>query len=292
VVAPDQVLQLDPDRVGHAGALRPDAQPVAAVGQHLELVHVVGRARAGAVERRQRRWHAARVGADHPAERAVLVRRRVGTEGQAVPPLRLLAEVVEHHARLHARQAPFGIDLDDAVQVLRAIDDDRDIRALAGEARTAAARQHGAVVLAAHRNGRLDVLDRPGEDDADRNVAVVRAGGRVQHAVAGAEPDFALDLRAQRLCELGHRTANATASASLNSTPRPGRERSARTAPWAGSTKPSNRRRSTSTWSWNHSRWRSRGTARSAWVWMAGAVWPERSSSFASASAAAASRPV
>src|SRR5439155_245550 len=82
---------------------------------------------------------------------------------------------------------------------------------------------------------RFDVLDSPRNDDADRHVPVVRSGRRVQDAVTGAEADLTRDLLAQLLRELGHRTANAAASALRKSTPSPARERSGRTAPFTGS---------------------------------------------------------
>ena len=56
---------------GSAGPVAADAQPLAAVGQHVELDHLVGGQRPGAVELGHHRVHAAGVVADHPAERAV-----------------------------------------------------------------------------------------------------------------------------------------------------------------------------------------------------------------------------
>ena len=75
---------------------RAHAHAHAVVGQDVELVDVVvGLAR-------HHRVHAARVVADHPAERAPAVRRRVRPERQA-DALGLVAQAVEHDARLHAR---------------------------------------------------------------------------------------------------------------------------------------------------------------------------------------------
>ena len=46
-------------------------------------------------------------------------------------------------------------------------------------------------VPAADGDGRDHVLDVPGDHDADRHLAVVRAVGRVEGAAAGVEPDLA-----------------------------------------------------------------------------------------------------
>jgi hypothetical protein len=111
--------------------------------------------------------------------------------------LGLLAEPVEHDAGLDAREPTLRVDLEHAVQVLREVDDDGDVDRLAGEARAAAARGDRRLMVTAGLHRRDDVVDRPREDDADRHLAIVRAGRRVQPAVAVGEPNLALDRRAQ-----------------------------------------------------------------------------------------------
>ncbi len=128
-----------------------DAHPVAVVGEHLELVDVVGRPRPRAVELRHDRVDAAGVVADHPAERAVVVRRRIGPEGEIVLLRSCPRRSIEHDTRLDARSLRHGVDLEDPVQVLREVDDHRDVAALAGEAGAAAAREHRRTVLAGRR---------------------------------------------------------------------------------------------------------------------------------------------
>ena len=59
------------------------------------------------------------------------------------------AQVVEDAARLHARDPPVRVGLEDAAEVLRAVDQDRRVAALAGEAGAAAAQDDRRVVLAA-----------------------------------------------------------------------------------------------------------------------------------------------
>src|SRR5581483_7865101 len=221
------------------------------------------------------------------------------------------AEVVEDDARLDARRPRRRVDREHAIQVLREVDDDRDVRALAGEARPAAAREHRRAVVAADRHRRDDVVDRPRDHDPDRHLPVVRAARRVEGAIPRPEPHLALELAAEVALEpvaveplerprrrpegrarlrwdadLGH-AAYRSASARLSSSPWPGRERSGRSAPPSGSSTPSKRSRSTRTWSWNHSRFRRIATALSACAEIAGAQCPEISSPCDSASAAA-----
>ena len=125
------------------------------------------------------RVDAARVVADHPAQRVVRVRRGVGREGQVVP-LGLGAEDVEHRARLDPRQLRRGVDREDLVEVLRPVDDDGDVAAAAGQARAAAAREDRGAAPAADGD-RLDhVVDVLRDHDADRHLAVVGAVGGVE----------------------------------------------------------------------------------------------------------------
>ena len=65
------------------------------------------------------------------------------------------------------------------VAVLRPVDHDRGVRALAGEARAAAARQHRRAVFPAHRYGFGSGIDGAGDDDADRHLTEVGGVGRI-----------------------------------------------------------------------------------------------------------------
>ena len=89
---------------------------------------------------RHHRMRAAGIVADHPAERVVIVRGRVGPERQLMA-FRFLAQPVEHDAGLDARCLGLRIEIDQFVQVFREIEHDRDIAALPGETCSAAARQ-------------------------------------------------------------------------------------------------------------------------------------------------------
>ena len=61
------------------------------------------------------------------------------------------AQLVEHDAGLHARILLLRIHLDDAVHVLREIEQHRDVDGLPGNAGAAAARDDRRAVPAAHR---------------------------------------------------------------------------------------------------------------------------------------------
>ena len=165
--------------------------PVTVVRQDVELVDVVvGLPRHDCV-------HAAGVVADHSADRAVAVRGRVGTEREAVF-LGRVAEVVEHDPGLDARELPGRVHLQDLVHVLREIEDDGDVAALAGEARAGAAGEDRRAELARQLDRRVDVVDGPREDHADRHLAVVRGVGGVERARAVVEADLAANVVPQR----------------------------------------------------------------------------------------------
>ena len=168
-----------------AGRVRPQRQPLAAVGEHVQADDVVD----GLAPRH--RVRPARVVADHPAEGAAVVRGRVGAERQ---PVRRggVAHGVADHARLDAGGARVRVDLQDPVDV-HEVQDDGGVHRLAGDRGPRAHRQHGHVVRPAHRQRRLDVRDVARAHDADRDAAVVRGVGRPHRARGGVEADRAVD---------------------------------------------------------------------------------------------------
>ena len=242
-----------------------DGHPGAVVEQDVQLVDLVG---GPPGPQAHQRVDAARVVADHPAQRVVGVRRGVRGEGQAVP-LGLGAEVVQHRARLHPRQ-------------LRSGSIERTLLTCFDQSITTATLQQPPVRLVPpprERSGApwrrqtatvsIDVLDVPRDHDADRHLAVVRAVGRVEGPAAGVEPDLAADRPAQLgrdapgvdeegslhllAVPLGRvvvavamaivlvlssdsRSSDGVAGGvlRLNSRPRPGRDRSGRNAPPTG----------------------------------------------------------
>src|SRR5690606_7966697 len=107
----------------HAGAV---------VGEDLQADHVVGGLAV------QLRGGAAGVVADHAAERAVGVGGRAWAEHQA-DRRELPVELVQHDARLDHTGAGPLVDGDEAVAVLRPVDDDTGVAGLTGQAGAAAA---------------------------------------------------------------------------------------------------------------------------------------------------------
>src|SRR5919197_598302 len=177
---------------GQPVVLPADAKPIAAVGDDLEFLDVVGGARATAVELGQNRVDAARVVAEHAANVRVLVRGRVGPPCQAV----LLGgelQVVADDAGLDARELLLRIDLEDAVQVLGTVDDHRLVRALADETGPATAAEERRPVRPANLDGHDDVVDRSRDDDPYGYLAVDREVGCVERSPAGVEANLALD---------------------------------------------------------------------------------------------------
>ena len=252
-----------------------DPEPCAVVAQHLEPDDVVN-GLAG-----HHRVHAARVVSDHAAERAVRVGCRIRAEG-AVMGLGGVAELVEDDPRADACPPLVVAELEQLVVELRVVEDDRDVACLPGEARAAAAREHGDIVGAADVDGRHHVIGVARHDDPDRDLAVVGRVGAVQRPAAGVEPHLAtdgieevhgepLDIGGQgrgfpggagaparevdesiapgrpipRRQHADFHTCHRSASPSRISRPRPGRARSGAVQPSTTTGVPSNRRRST-----------------------------------------------
>jgi hypothetical protein len=78
------------------------------------------------------------------------------------------------------------------------VEHDRDVAALAGEARAGTSGEHRHAVLAAASQRGHDVVGVAGEDHADGHLAVVRAVGGEQRPAAAIEADLPADLATQR----------------------------------------------------------------------------------------------
>ncbi len=102
-----------------------------------------------------------------------------------------VAQRIEDDARLDAREPPGGIDLEDPVHVLREVEHDRDVAALAGEAGAGAARQHRRAEAAARGHRRDHIVCIAGNDEPDGNLPVVRAVGGVERAAPAIEAHLA-----------------------------------------------------------------------------------------------------
>src|SRR4051794_21321052 len=92
--------------------------------------------------------------------------------------------------------------------MLGLVDDHRNVAALAGDAGARPARENRRAVLMTDLDGADAVIGRARNDDADRNLAIVRRVGGVERAIAGAESHFACNRRAEvclhRPAEAGH----------------------------------------------------------------------------------------
>ncbi len=169
-------------RVPDDPVARADGQPCAVAGDDVERHDVVG----GTSPRHGVR--AARVVAEHPAERAAAVGGGIGPEGEPVPGGGG-AERVEDDTGLHARDAAFGVDLQDTVQVAAVVEDDALAERLPADAGARTARRHRDTVRAGDAQGGRDVLGAAREHDDLRDVPVVRrvhaehrpGGGTVVH---------------------------------------------------------------------------------------------------------------
>src|SRR5690606_10983210 len=130
-----------------------------------------------------------RVVADHAAERAVLMRRWVRAERQAMPS-GVGPQGVQYHARLYLRGTVCGVDRENPVQVLREVEHHGRIARLPGQTRAGAAAHDRRVVSRRDAKRRFDIGFVTGDDHADGNVAVV--GGVA--GIEGARPTIETDL--------------------------------------------------------------------------------------------------
>jgi hypothetical protein len=112
-----------------------------------------------------------------------------------------VAQIIEDDAGLHAGEATRRIDLDDLCHVPGKIQNDGDVAALAGERRPAAAAEKGRAEFAADGNCGENVIGIARKDDADGNLAVVRAVGSVEGAAGTVKADISIYAQAQSFCQ-------------------------------------------------------------------------------------------
>ena len=110
-----------------------------------------------------------------------------------------ITQVVEHDPRLHTRNAPLRIDLENSRHVPGKIQHDGNIAALARKRSAATAAKQRRAKFAAQGNGRENIVHVMGTNYADRHLPVVGSVGRVECAAAGIEANLASNLRAQSL---------------------------------------------------------------------------------------------
>jgi hypothetical protein len=114
----------------------------------------------------------------------------------------LLPQRVQDDARFDAGGPPERIDLENAVHELGKVQYDGNIAALSGEARAGASWQHGSAMPSAHGNRGFDIVSVSGDDQAHRNLAVVRGVAGIDRASAAVESDLAANRPLQVLFEL------------------------------------------------------------------------------------------
>ena len=101
-----------------------------------------------------------------------------------------------------------GVDRDDAIHILREVEDERRVAPLAGEAGAAAARKNRHRVFARERKGGNHVALVPRNHDTHRHLTIVRRVGGVGRASANVEAHLAFDGGAQvrfERCKRSHR---------------------------------------------------------------------------------------
>ena len=101
-------------------------------------------------------------------------------------------EMIKHDPRLHPRALAHGVKFENVLQVFGEIHHHGDIAALPGQARAAAARQHGRAITARRSDRRNDILDSSRNHHAKGRLAIVGPVGGVERAAACVKTHLAL----------------------------------------------------------------------------------------------------
>src|ERR1700722_7987534 len=135
---------------------------------------------------------AAGIVADHSAQCAAAVCRWVRAKRELIF-LRAIPQRVQNDARLDSCELPCDVDLQDLVHVLRKVQNHRDVASLPGKASARTARQDRRAILPA-RGYRCDhIVFISWYHQADGNLPVIRAIGRIESAASTVKAYFALD---------------------------------------------------------------------------------------------------
>ena len=165
--------------------------------QRLDRDHVVAH---GAVAHRAA---AAGIVAGHAADGRARGGRDIDRKPQPVR-LELAVEIVEHDARLDRAAGALDVEIEDARQIFRAIDDQRFADRLPGLRRSAAARQHGRTLAARNRYRPIGFFDGARRDHAHRHDLVVGRVGGVAAARKTVELNLAGQFGLQPPLQTGH----------------------------------------------------------------------------------------
>jgi hypothetical protein len=136
--------------------------------------------------------HAAGIVSYHPAQGATIVARGIRGKGQVML-LCGIAQVIEDHTWLNARDFADGIDLKNLRQVLAEIEDDSDVAALSRERSPSSAGEDRRTVFAAGCDGGKHILIGARDHYTNGDLPIAGAVGRIERATAGVEAHFAGD---------------------------------------------------------------------------------------------------
>ena len=139
---------------------------------------------------------AAGIVSQHPPERTVRVRGRIWAPRQPMG-LGSVSEVIANRSRLNARVFLTRIQLNDVVQILAPVDDNGNIAALTGDARTAATRENWCAEPAARSYCPNNIFKRFRNDDRDGYLPVIGCVHRIHAPAAGIKSDFTVNTPAQ-----------------------------------------------------------------------------------------------
>src|SRR5262249_37869752 len=116
-----------------------------------------------------------------------------------------------HHAGLDHAAPAADVELDEMIEIFRAVDDERGIDGLTGLRGARPPRQHAHALLARKRKRVLGFLHRARRDDAERHDLVVRGVGGIAPARERVELHLAQEMCLEPSLEpwddrLGHST--------------------------------------------------------------------------------------
>ncbi len=136
------------------------------------------------------RARAAGIIADHAADGGARCRRYIDRKPQAGR-FELAIEFVEHDARLDRATAISGVERDDAIEMPRAIDDQRFVDRLSGLRCAAAARRHRHAFGPANRDRPFGFFDRARDHDTERHDLIMRCVRGIPPTRKRVEADLA-----------------------------------------------------------------------------------------------------
>jgi hypothetical protein len=124
------------------------------------------------------------------------LRRWIGRKCEVVP-LGFRPQAIENDSGLHASDAARRVDLENAIHVLRKIEDDGGIATLPRQRCAATTRQKRSVLLATkcYRGENIFLVAR--NYNSDWNLTIVRAIGGIQGAAAGIKTNLAAQVAAE-----------------------------------------------------------------------------------------------